>query len=477
MLAAFGGGLGLLLAVWGVQALKTAAPIALPRLETVRIDGWVLSFTMLISLAAALLFGVAPAFFSARVRPDAYLKNGARTGGSTARSRRLPNVLVMVEFALSLVLLVCSGLLIRSFANLRSVNTGFQADHLLTARALLPSFYKGPQRVAFFAEVTHRIESLPGVRSASAISFMPFGGLRPSTGFVIETHPKPGPGEAPLTQVRVIRPNYFRTMGIPLIRGRDLTENDGDPSHPIFIINESLARKYWHNEDPIGQRITVDMTAKPMPGEVVGIAADVKDQRLNGETAPSVFYAHPSLPIGYMSFVVRTTGDPATLGRAITQIAHSVDPNQPVVDIQTMDQMLLRSVSPQRFQMLLLGIFAAMALVLAAVGIYYGVISYSVEQRTNEIGIRLALGARHRDVLRLVVSQGGAILCGGLALGLAGSLLLTHTISAFLFEVKPNDPLTFGAVAILLVLVALAAITGPARRASRVDPLVALRYE
>ncbi|SPF55929.1 conserved membrane hypothetical protein [Candidatus Sulfopaludibacter sp. SbA4] len=265
-------------------------------------------------------------------------------------------------------------------------------------------------------------------------------------------------------------------MGIPLLRGRDFTDRDADPDRPVFVINESLAVKYWPGEDPIGQRITVDMGAKPMPGEIVGIAASVKDQTLDGASAPCVFYPHPALPIGYMSFVVRTSGAPAALAKAIPQIVHSIDPHQPVVDIQTMDQMLLRSVSNRRFQTLLLAFFAAIALVLAAVGIY-GVISYAVVQRTNEIGIRMALGASRADVLCLVAGRGAIILLGGLVLGLAGALALTHTISTFLFEVKPTDPLTFAAGAGVLVLVALAALAVPARRASRVDPLTALRFE
>jgi len=475
LLAALGGAGGLLLALWGVQAFKAGAPIDIPRLAALRIDARVLAFTTLLSLAAALLFGIAPALLGARVHPIDTLKDAARAGGSTAR-RRLPDALVMLEFALSLVLLLGSGLLIRSFANLLSVETGFRADHLLTARVLLPSSYKAAQRVAFFQEATRRIQALPGVSSASAVTFKPFGGIRPETGFVIQNRPAPAAGASPTTEVRAIRPNYFRTMGIPLLRGRDFTDRDADPDRPVFVINESLAVKYWPGEDPIGQRITVDMGAKPMPGEIVGIAASVKDQTLDGASAPCVFYPHPALPIGYMSFVVRTSGAPAALAKAIPQIVHSIDPHQPVVDIQTMDQMLLRSVSNRRFQTLLLAFFAAIALVLAAVGIY-GVISYAVVQRTNEIGIRMALGASRADVLCLVAGRGAIILLGGLVLGLAGALALTHTISTFLFEVKPTDPLTFAAGAGVLVLVALAALAVPARRASRVDPLTALRFE
>ena len=476
LLAALGSALGLLLAMWCVDLVKSRAPVALPWMAAIAIDARVVAFTVLVSLAATMIVGMAPAFLGARVAPADTLKDAARTGGSTSRNRRLPNLLVMLELALSMVLLVGSGLLIRSFANLLSVDTGFRPDHLLTARILLPGSYKAPQRVEFFREATHRIEALPGVRSASAVSFMPFGGLRPGTGFTVENRPKPAPGDEPVTEVRAIQPAYFRTMGIPLLRGRDFTDHDNDPDHPVFIINQSLAAKYWPDENPIGQRITVSMTNKPMPGEIVGIAADVKDQALDGKTAPSVFYAHPGLPIGYMTLVVRTSGDPAALGTAIQGVVHSLDHNQPVADIQTMDQMLRHSVSARHFQMLLFASFAGLALVLAVVGIY-GVISYSVVQRTGEIGIRMALGASRTEVLRLILAEGGAIVLGGLTLGLAGTIALTRTISVFLFGVKPTDPLTLGAVAGVLVLVALAALAGPARRASRVDPLVCLRYE
>ena len=317
LLAALGSGLGLLLAMWCVAMVKSKAPVDLPWMAAIAIDARVVAFTTLISLAATVIFGMAPALLGARVAPADTLKNTARAGGSTSRSRRFQNFLVMLEFALSMVLLAGSGLLIRSFANLVSVDTGFRPDHLLTARILLPGSYKAPQAVAFFREATHRIEALPGVRSASAVSFMPFGGLRPGTGFTFENRPKPEPGQEPVTEVRAIQPGYFRTMGIPLLRGRDFTDRDGSADHPVFIINQSLAAQYWPNEDPIGQRITVAMTSKPMPGEIVGIAADVKDQALDGKTAPSVFYAHPGLPIGYMTLVVRTSGDPAALGTAV----------------------------------------------------------------------------------------------------------------------------------------------------------------
>jgi putative ABC transport system permease protein len=475
LLAAAGCAAGTLLAVWGVAALRSAAPASLPMLASARIDEGVLIFALLVSGLAAMLFGVLPAFLSARVAPLDALKDSGRSGGSTSR-RRLGNALVMIEFALSVVLLVGSGLLMRSFANLLSVDTGFRPGHVLTARILLPGSYNNPRTIAFFREMTQRLESVHGVISASAVTFKPFGGIRPGTGFTIENRPQPGPGQMPVTDVRAVRPKYFQTMGIPLLRGRDFTDADGSTDHPLFIINQSMAARYWPDEDPIGRRITVDMGAHAAPGEIVGIVADTRDQKLEGQTGPTVFYPHPALPIGYMSVVVRTSGDPNALRGAIVQAAHSIDPQQPVVDIQSLDQMLERSVADRRFQMLLLAIFAGLAMGLAAVGIY-GVISYSVAQRTNEIGIRMALGARRADVMRLVAAQGVAILAGGLILGLGGAVALTRTVSTLLYQVKPLDLPTFGGAVLLLAIVAAVATVAPARRASRVDPLVALRWE
>ncbi len=475
VLAALGGTLGLLLAVWSVDVVKRKAPISLPQMMAMGVDARLLLFTVAIGIGATLLFGVGPSLLGAKAAPAGTLKEGAR-GGISSRRRQLLNILVAVEIALSVVLLAGSGLLIRSFANLLAVDTGFRPDHLLTARILLPGSYKPSQTDEFFRQVTERIQSLPGVLSASAISFMPFGGMRPGTDFAIEKRPKPEPGKEPVTEVRSIEPGYFRTMGIPLLRGRDFTVRDGSPEHPVFIINRSLAAKYWPGEDPLGQRIVVEMTRNRVYGEIVGIAADVKDHALDGHTEPSVFYAYPGLPIGLMTLVVRTAGEPAPLGTAIQEIVHSLDCNQPVTAIQTMDEMLRHSVSSRHFQMILLASFAGIALLLSVVGLY-GVVSYSVAQRTSEIGIRMALGASRANVLRLVVSQGGGIVLGGLLLGLAGAFALTRTISAFLFGVAPGDPLTFGVVTSVLLVVALAALIGPARRASRVDPLTCLRYE
>jgi putative ABC transport system permease protein len=475
VLAALGGALGLLLAVWSVDLVKRKAPFDLPQMAAMGVNARVMLFAVAMALAATLLFGVGPALAGAKSSPAGTLKEGAR-GGVSSHRRRLLNGLVAVEIALSVVLLAGSGLLIRSFANLLAVDTGFRADHLLTARILLRNSNNSVQPVEFFRQATERIQALPGVRSASAVSFMPFGGMRPGTDFFIENRPKPEPGKEPMTEVRSIEPGYFRTMGIPLLRGRDFTDRDGSPEHPVFIINRSLAEKYWPTEDPIGQRISVEMTRNRVFGEIVGIAADVKDQALDGHTEPSVFYAYPGLPIGLMALVVRTSGDPAALGAAVRDIVHSLDRNQPVAEIQTMDQMLRHSVASRHFQMMLLAGFAGIALLLSVVGLY-GVVSYSVAQRTAEIGIRMALGASRASVLRLVVSQGGGIVLGGLLLGLAGAFALTRTIAAFLFGVRSDDPVTFGAVTSVLLVVALAALIGPARRASRVDPLICLRYE
>ncbi len=476
VLAALGGAAGLLVARWGVDGLVAVAPKNLPRLDEIGIDIRVLAFTMLLCILTAVVFGLGPAVLAVRANPQESLKEGGRSVLGGLRSRRLSSAFVMAEVALSLLLLIGAGLLIRSFQRLTAVNPGFQTENLLTARVTLPgSQYQPAQRVAFFRQAVERIATLPGVRSASAVSWLPFGGMRSATGFIIEGRPKPAPGERPVTDVRTVLPNYFRTMGIPLLRGRDFTERDTAEAPRPFVINQALAQKYWQNEDPIGKRIAVHM-GDAVLGEIVGIVADIKDQTLDGQILPTVFYPHSHLTYSGMTLVVRATGDVSGLARSVTGVVRSLDPNQPVADIRTMNEVLAASVSRQRFNMLLLVVFAGLAAILAAVGIY-GVMSYAVAQRTHEIGVRIAIGAQRGDVLRLVLRQGLMLAAGGAALGLAGAVALTHLMEALLYGVKPTDPWTFATVTALLMAVALFAAYLPALRATRVDPMEALRYE
>jgi len=476
MLAAAGGAAGLLVARWGLDALIALAPADTPRLHEISLDLRVLAFAAGVCVLTALVFGLGPALLAARASLHDALKEGGRSPLAGLRSRRLSGALVVAEISLSLVLLIGAGLLIRSFARLTAVNPGFETGRLLTARVTLPGRnYQPQQRVAFFRDAIQRLKALPGVRSVSAVSWLPFGGRRSATGFNIEGRPKPGPGENPVTDVRTIHPNYFRTMGIPLLRGRDFTERDTAEAPRTFVINQALTRKYWPNEDPIGQRIAVFMGDQVF-GEIVGIVADIKDQTLDANVLPTVFYAHPHLTYGSMTLVVRATGDPAALAKAVTGVVRSLDPNQPVADIRAMEEVLSETVSRQRFNMLLLMVFAGVAVALAAVGVY-GVMAYSVAERRHEIGVRMAVGARQGDVLRLVLGQGLLLALAGAALGLAGAAALTRLMASLLFEVKPTDPLAFAAATLVLAAVALLACYLPARRASRVDPLTALRYE
>ena len=477
LLGILGGALGLLLAQWGVRALVALAPRNTPRLDEITLDLRVLGFTFLIACATGVLFGLAPALLATRTNPNKSLKEGARPGAGSGRARMLPNSLVALEVALSLVLLIGSGLLIRSFVQLTGVNPGFQPENLLTARVLLPgSQYDGRKRVDFFQRALQRIEPLPGVRAASAISFLPFGDLRSATGFTIQDRPEPAPGQRPVTDVRVVHPNYFRTMGTPLLKGRDFDRRDTPDSPRVFVINQALARKYWPDEDPIGKKISVAMDDENPYGEIIGIVADVKDQKLDADVLPTVFYPHAHLQMSIMSVVVRIAGDPAPVAQALTQVIRSLDPNQPVAEVRLMEEVISASVLRQRFNMVLLAVFAGTALVLAAVGIY-GVMSFFVTQRTHEMGIRMALGARRGDVLGLVLRQGMAVALIGVALGLSGAFVMTRALSSLLFSVKATDPITFSGVSLLLALVALAAIYFPARRATKVDPMIALRYE
>src|SRR5438552_593625 len=458
LLGIVGGALGLLLAKCGVRALVALAPKNTPRLDEITLDLRVLGFTFLIACATGVLFGLAPALLATRTNPNESLKDGARPGAGSGRARMLPNSLVALEVALSLVLLIGSGLLIRSFVQLTAVNPGFQPENLLTARVLLPgSQYDGRKRVDFFQRALQRIEPLPGVRAASAISFLPFGDLRSATGFTIQDRPEPPPGQRPVTDVRVVHPNYFRTMGIPLLRGRDFDRRDTPDSPRVFVINQALARKYWPDEDPIGKKISVAMDDENPYGEIIGIVADVKDQKLDADVLPTVFYPHAHLQMSIMSVVVRIAGDPAPVAQALTQVIRSLDPNQPVAEVRLMEEVISASVLRQRFNMVLLAVFAGTALVLAAGGIY-GVMSFFVTQRTHEMGIRMALGARRGDVLGLVLRQGMAVALIGVALGLSVAFAMTRVMSSLLFSVEATDPSTFSGVSLLLALVALAAI-------------------
>jgi putative ABC transport system permease protein len=474
LLAVMGGALGVFLAYWGIQLLLALAPDNIPRLNEITIDPRVLIFTLAISLVTGLIFGLVPALQSSRPDLSDALKEGAR--GSTGGSRLFRNLFVVAEMALALVLLVGAGLMLRSFSQLHQVKTGFDTDHVLTMRVQLPTAkYQQPaQRTEFFKIAQERLATLPGVKSVGAISYLPLTGLASSTVFNLATQPDLPPNESPGTEVRIVTPGYFSAMGIPLLKGRMLDDHDGAESR-VLVINETLARKYFPGQDPIGQRLIINWEPK-VADEIVGVVGDVKETALAEEANPAIYWPHPREPYQFMNFVLRSAIDLATLTAAAVKEIHALDPDQPVAEIRTLDQVVAKSIARPRFNALLLAIFAGVALVLASVGIY-GVMNYSATQRTQEIGIRMALGAKPGDILRLVVGHGMKLTLAGIVIGVIASLALTRVMANLLFGVTATDLLTFVAVSAILTTVALIANYIPARRATRVNPVIALRYE
>ncbi|HEX8687921.1 MAG TPA: ABC transporter permease, partial [Pyrinomonadaceae bacterium] len=394
------------------------------------------------------------------------------------RGGRLRGAFVVIEIAMALVLLVGAGLMLKSFARLRSVDPGFGAEGLLTMRVSLPArkYKEDPQVIAFTRGAAERLAALPGVEAAGAVNYLPFAGPGSATNFKVVGRPDPPPGEEPNTDVRVTDENYFRAMGIPLLRGRMYTPQESAERGRVAVVSQSFAEKYFPGEEVIGRQLLVNMKSEPNPTEVVGVVADIKLQSLDEEPHPTVYWPHAELVYSNMVFVVRTKGDPAALGAAARGAVQSIDADQPVADLRPMTQFLAESVGRARFSATLLGVFALLALVLAGVGVY-GVMSYAVAQRTHEIGVRVALGAQTRDVLRLVVGHGMALAGAGLAAGLLGAFALTRLLSSLLFQVSTTDLATYATLTGFLLLVSLAACLVPARRATKVDPMVALRYE
>ena len=480
LLAALGCALGLLLANWGIRALVAISPGDLVNLQGVGLNFHVLALTVVVSLATGLLFGLAPALEATRLNLGDALKEGSKgAGGQSARSSRLRGALVVAEVALALVLLAGAGLMMKSFLRLQGIDPGFKQDKVLTMVMRLPGakYTEDQQMVAFYRQAGERLRALPGVLDAGMVNYLPlYGGLGARTGFTVEGRPAPPDGEGPSADVRVTDASYFRTMGIPLLRGRGFTDSEIAEARHVVLISESMARQHFPGEDPIGKRVTVPMSLEPVPTEIIGIVGDVRYESLVDEAYPTVYMPIPELTYPFMTLVFRTAGDPVQIAPAVRKALREIDPDQPVSDVRTMDEVMADTMGRARFNTLLLGLFAGLATLLAAVGIF-GVMNYSVTLRTREIGLRMALGAQPRQVLMLILRNGLLLTAAGIGLGLAGALALTRVLSGLLFGVGSTDPETFAAIALLLTLVSLIACYLPARRATRVSPLIALRYD
>ena len=480
LLSIVGGGIGLLLAVWWSDLLVALGKEDIPRAVHVGMDWRVLGFTLGVSVLTGLIFGLAPAFHSSRTELVDSLKESSRgtTAGRVANFIR--KALVVVELGLAVLLLTGAGLLIQSLWRLQNMNSGLQPDNVLTFNVVLPEVkYNSDKQAQFFIDLKQRLESTPGVQSASAILPLPLSGDRFGISFEIDGRPLP-PKDHPSADFFAAGVGYFKTMGIPILKGRDFEDRDKHGSTPVIIITDTFARQFFPNEDPIGKRIkpgigTYEDEDNPMR-EVIGVVGDIRNRSLNTEPKAAYYVPQTQGPFTQLVAVVKTTGDPRSLISAATKQVAAMDQDIPLFAVKSMREYLSASVAAPRFSTTLLSIFAAVALVLTIVGLY-GVMSYSVAQRTNEIGIRLALGAQSRDVLLMIVKQGGMLILLGLAIGLAGAFLLTRLIASLLFGVTAKDPITFGAVAVLLAIVALLACYVPALRATKVDPMDALRCE
>jgi putative ABC transport system permease protein len=477
LLALVGGGLGLLLAMWGVQLLVAFSPGQIPRIREVRLDTWVLVYTFGVSVLTGIIFGLAPALQATKPDLNETLKEGGRSGSDGSKRNHVRRLLVVSEVALALVLLVGAGLMIRSFYRLQQVSPGFDPENVLTMQVTLPpAKYKGVEpTAAFFDQALQRLEALPGVEAAGKTSELPFSGDQFDNAFTIEGRPPLGPGEELHANLRLVSHNYLKAMSIPLRRGRGLTEQDAK-GQPVVVINEAMARQFWPNEDPLGKRLTIELGDDEKPREIVGIVGDIRHYALDVEPKPEMYVANLPAPQTIMTVVVRSKGDLQGLASAVRREILAIDKDQPVYNVKPMAQLVNESVAGQRFSMALLGFLAGVALLLAVVGIY-GVIAYWVTQRTHEIGVRMAIGAQPRDILRLVVGQGMTLALIGVGVGLVAAYALTRLLATQLYQVSSTDLVTFVGTPLLLASVALVASLIPARRATRVDPLAALRYE
>ena len=483
LLALAGGLLGLALAAWGVAMLAQFGPASLPRLAEINIDWRVMAFTLTVSLATGIIFGLAPALLTVRTDLNSVLKTSGR-GNTGSRTRALwRNALVTSEIASCVVLLTGAGLLIRSFLQLESVNPGFRPDHVLTMQIALPETRYSGQKVAlFYHQLVDRLHALAGVQYAGIARNLPLSGADASLNFVVENRPVESAAEQSRAKYRAASADYFAALGIPLVRGRFFDRTDGERTPGVVIINNTMARRFWPNEDPIGKRMKAGFDGSQWC-TVVGIVGDVKHTGLDAATNAEMYYHYLQIPSelmgfveGTMTLVLRTQSEPNSMVAAARGEVQKLDPDLAVFNVKTMQDLVGGSLAGARFRTLLLGVFAGIALILAATGLY-GVIAYAVTQRTNELGVRMALGAQKSDVLKMVVGEGAQLAAIGIGVGLVVAFPLMRIISRLLFGVNASDPLTFAATSSLILLVALTASYLPALKAIKVDPLAALRHE
>jgi putative ABC transport system permease protein len=467
-----------------VRSVVALNPGELPRADEIGIDAPVMAFTLFVSVVTGLLFGLAPAMHVSAADLHGMLKEGGRGSAGDRGGQGLRRTLVVAEVALALTLLTGAGLLVKSFARLQGVDPGFDPEHLLTFNLSLPAarYPADSQQTAFFDQVLPAIAAVPGVRAAGASSTMPFSGNWSTASFEIEGYQPPPKTQGPWGDVRVVSPGFFETLRIPLRKGRFLGEEDRAGGRRVAVIDEEFVRRYWRNQDPLGKRFTfgpppgaTDTTAREWI-EVVGVVGHTKHEGLDAEDRLQLYMPYRQRPLPFMTVAVRTTGDPNTYATQMRRAVQSVDPDQPIANARTMDELIAQSVGQRRLSMLLLSLFSGIALVLASVGIY-GLMSYSVAQRSRELGVRIALGAARSDVLRLVLRQGMSLALMGIVIGVGSAFVLTRLIESQLYGVRATDPATFAGVAALLGVTALAANLVPALRATRVDPAVVLREE
>jgi putative ABC transport system permease protein len=476
-----GGAAGLLVAIWGVDLLLSLSPAQIPKYNKIGVDLTVLCFTLAVALGAGLLFGLAPALQTTRINLNESLKEGAR--GTGLSHRRVSNLLVVAQIAMTLVLLIGAGLLVRSFMRMLEVNPGFVTENVLTAQVLLPAakYAQPQQRAEFYRQLESRLKSLPEVASVGAVTRLPLGALANVTSFVQIEGQTAEPGRWPEIDFRRASDDYFRAMGIPLRAGRFVTEQDVTSGARLVVINEAMAKRFWPNEDPIGKRLRMGVNPEQSNWQtIVGVVGSVRHMGLDIEPRPEIYLHTLTNPLFAPVVAIRAKSDPQNLIAAVRNVARSIDSDVTLANINTMEKLVSASMAQRRFAMLLLGVFAAIALALSAVGVY-GVVSYSVAQRTNEIGVRMALGAGSRDVIGMVLKEGMLLALIGAGIGAGAAIALTRLmsglLSSLLFSLRATDPVTFVGVALLLGIVTLIACYIPARRAAKVDPMTALRCE